>query len=171
MYIASSIRSGIFAIVMFSAALYYSNPQYHITLKDADEGDDEKKCTLIVSLIQKFWRRKKDKPSSGKRLLIGFDIHRVRSSRFIAMFISHGHTYHSLLGHTTPIKCLGNYTPIYDLRDGIPVILYKNVYVMLIHILFNRAYISYIVHLAILLYRQSIHSICNLIGRTIFRFL
>ena len=76
----------------FFPALYYCNPQYHITLKDADEGDDEKKCTLIVSLIQKFWRRKKDKPTSGKRLLIGFDIHRVRSSYFIAMFISHSHT-------------------------------------------------------------------------------
>ncbi|XP_066451275.1 calpain-8-like [Eleutherodactylus coqui] len=56
---------------------FWINPQYRITLKSPD-GDTSKKCTIIVSLIQKD--RRKKKPEGVKNLYIGFYIYEVTSS-------------------------------------------------------------------------------------------
>ncbi|XP_049291846.1 calpain-A-like isoform X1 [Anopheles funestus] len=54
---------------------FVHNPQYVIRLDDPDADDDEKLCTMIVSLIQKNRRSKRNKGITC--LTIGFAIYRV----------------------------------------------------------------------------------------------
>ncbi|XP_052869463.1 calpain-B-like [Anopheles cruzii] len=54
---------------------FWHNPQYVIRLEDPDEDDDEQQCTLIVSLIQKNRRSKRNKGIAC--LTIGFALYRV----------------------------------------------------------------------------------------------
>lgn len=57
---------------------YHHNPQYIMKLEDPDEEDDEDKCTVLVSLMQKNQRRKR---TLGLDFLtIGFEIYRVKES-------------------------------------------------------------------------------------------
>ncbi|XP_058055312.1 calpain-B-like [Anopheles bellator] len=57
---------------------FWHNPQYVIRLEDPDEDDDEQQCTLIVSLIQKNRRSKRNKGIAC--LTIGFALYRVEPS-------------------------------------------------------------------------------------------
>lgn len=55
---------------------FHRNPQYVMKLEDPDEDDDIDKCTVIVSLMQKYRRMKR---SVGLDFLtIGFEIYQVR---------------------------------------------------------------------------------------------
>ena len=48
----------------------WMNPQYHVQLKDPDVTDNEFKCTIIISLMEK-------QTDKSKRIAIGYDIYRV----------------------------------------------------------------------------------------------
>ncbi|XP_072933946.1 calpain-A isoform X2 [Epargyreus clarus] len=54
---------------------FWKNPQYTITLKDVDEGDEENKCTIIVALMQK--NRRSQRHQGLECLTIGFAIYRL----------------------------------------------------------------------------------------------
>uniref|UniRef100_A0AAG5DVB0 Calpain n=1 Tax=Anopheles atroparvus TaxID=41427 RepID=A0AAG5DVB0_ANOAO len=54
---------------------FWHNPQYVVKLEDPDEDDDEQQCTMIVSLIQKNRRSKRNK--GIECLTIGFALYRV----------------------------------------------------------------------------------------------
>ncbi|XP_058129991.1 calpain-A-like [Anopheles ziemanni] len=54
---------------------FWHNPQYIVNLEDPDEDDDEQQCTMIVSLIQKNRRSKRNK--GIECLTIGFAVYRV----------------------------------------------------------------------------------------------
>ncbi|CAE1272195.1 CAPNN [Acanthosepion pharaonis] len=55
---------------------FWTNPQFRVTLTDADDDDDDNMCTLIVAVLQKD-RRKKRK--EGIELLtIGYMIYRLK---------------------------------------------------------------------------------------------
>ncbi|CAG9797112.1 unnamed protein product [Chironomus riparius] len=57
---------------------FHRNPQYVMKLEDPDEDDDIDKCTVIVSLMQKYRRMKR---SIGLDFLtIGFEIYQVRET-------------------------------------------------------------------------------------------
>ncbi|ELU01678.1 hypothetical protein CAPTEDRAFT_182806 [Capitella teleta] len=59
---------------------YWLNPQYFIRLTDPDEDDDEELCTLVVSLVQKFTRRRKTfEKTDDTQGAIGYDVYRVRN--------------------------------------------------------------------------------------------
>ncbi|CAH1793460.1 unnamed protein product [Owenia fusiformis] len=61
--------------------MYWYNPQYLIRLEDPDEDDDDKKCTLIISLTQKHRRLMRSHLRvSYANLAIGFDIYRVKDN-------------------------------------------------------------------------------------------
>ncbi|XP_034837476.1 calpain-B isoform X4 [Maniola hyperantus] len=52
---------------------FWKNPQYTVTLKDTDEGDD--KCTIIVALMQK--NRRSQRHQGLECLTIGFAVYRL----------------------------------------------------------------------------------------------
>lgn len=52
--------------------LQWINPQYHVQLKDPDVTDNEFRCTVVVSLMEK-------ETEENKRIAIGFDIFKVRN--------------------------------------------------------------------------------------------
>ncbi|XP_045781220.1 calpain-B-like isoform X6 [Maniola jurtina] len=52
---------------------FWKNPQYTVTLKDPDEGDD--KCTIIVALMQK--NRRSQRHQGLECLTIGFAVYRL----------------------------------------------------------------------------------------------
>ncbi|EEB19689.1 Calpain B, putative [Pediculus humanus corporis] len=54
---------------------FHHNPQYRITLTDADEDDEENKCTLIVALMQK--NRRSQRNMGVECLTIGFAIYKL----------------------------------------------------------------------------------------------
>jgi len=54
---------------------FWTNPQYRVTVIDADEGDDDNLGTLIVSLLQKDRRAMRSK--GGNFLSIGYAIYKV----------------------------------------------------------------------------------------------
>lgn len=57
---------------------FHRNPQYIMKLEDPDEDDDFDKCTVIVSLMQKYRRMKR---SMGLDFLtIGFEIYKVHET-------------------------------------------------------------------------------------------
>jgi len=54
---------------------FWTNPQYRVTVVDADEGDEDNTGTLIVALLQKERRLKR---AEGCELLtIGYAIYKV----------------------------------------------------------------------------------------------
>ncbi|XP_050094655.1 calpain-B-like [Anopheles aquasalis] len=57
---------------------FWHNPQYVIELNDPDEHDDERQCTLILSLLQKNRRSKRNKGIAC--LTIGFAVYRLEAS-------------------------------------------------------------------------------------------
>ena len=66
-----------FTILLFTA-LYWSNPQYAVTLRDPDEDDEDKKCTLLVSLMQKNARALRTKRKvSMANIATNFDLYQV----------------------------------------------------------------------------------------------
>ena len=54
---------------------FWTNPQYHVHVEDADEGDDENLGTLIVGLMQKD--RRKMRKEGAELLTIGFMVYAV----------------------------------------------------------------------------------------------
>ncbi|XP_053620597.1 calpain-B isoform X7 [Plodia interpunctella] len=54
---------------------FWRNPQYTVTLKDVDEGDEENKCTIIVALMQK--NRRSQRHQGLECLTIGFAVYRL----------------------------------------------------------------------------------------------
>lgn len=54
---------------------FWQNPQYVVTLQDPDENDDDGLCTLLVALMQKNRRSRKNLGMDC--LTIGFAIYRV----------------------------------------------------------------------------------------------
>ncbi|XP_013145640.1 PREDICTED: calpain-B-like isoform X3 [Papilio polytes] len=54
---------------------FWKNPQYTVTLKDVDEGDDENKCTIIVALMQK--NRRSQRHQGLECLTVGFAVYRL----------------------------------------------------------------------------------------------
>ncbi|KAK4872397.1 hypothetical protein RN001_014426 [Aquatica leii] len=52
---------------------FWHNPQYRITLTDIDEDDDESKCTVIIALMQKNRRSKKQ--MGVEFLTVGFAVY------------------------------------------------------------------------------------------------
>lgn len=54
---------------------FASNPQYRITLEDPDEEDEERKCTVIVALMQK--NRRAQRKIGAECLTIGFAVYQV----------------------------------------------------------------------------------------------
>ena len=58
--------------------MYWTNPQYHVTLHDPDEDGDGDTCTLIVSLIQKDQCKAKGAATfQDVNKIIGYDIFKV----------------------------------------------------------------------------------------------
>jgi len=62
-------------VCMFWAETFWTNPQYRVTVVDADEDDDDDTGTLIVALLQKDRRRKRTE--GCELLIIGYAIYRV----------------------------------------------------------------------------------------------
>ncbi|KAI0242489.1 Calpain-A [Lamellibrachia satsuma] len=61
--------------------MYWTNPQYHVTLHDPDEDGDDNTCTLIVSLIQKDQSKAKGAATfKDVNNIIGYDIFKVKDS-------------------------------------------------------------------------------------------
>ena len=58
------------------AATFARNPQYFVTVTDADEDDDESMGTLIIGLMQKERRKLKEKGID--MLTMGYAIYKVR---------------------------------------------------------------------------------------------
>ena len=56
--------------------IYYTNPQYYLMLEKPDVGDVSAECTVVISLLQKDYRRRKTRPGSS-RIIVGFDVHLV----------------------------------------------------------------------------------------------
>ncbi|PSN56060.1 hypothetical protein C0J52_11813, partial [Blattella germanica] len=56
---------------------FWHNPQYRITLRDPDEGDDDDKCTIVVALMQKNRRIQRQKGMDS--LTIGFSIYKLKA--------------------------------------------------------------------------------------------
>lgn len=54
---------------------FSNNPQYRITLEDPDEEDDERKCTVIIALMQK--NRRAQRKIGAECLTIGFSMYQV----------------------------------------------------------------------------------------------
>lgn len=54
---------------------FWHNPQYTITLEEPDEEDDEGKCTVIVALMQKNRRSRRN--LGMECLTIGFAVYHV----------------------------------------------------------------------------------------------
>ncbi|XP_075987932.1 calpain-A-like isoform X3 [Anticarsia gemmatalis] len=54
---------------------FWRNPQYTVTLRDVDDGDDENKCTIIVALMQK--NRRSQRHQGLECLTIGFAVYRL----------------------------------------------------------------------------------------------
>lgn len=54
---------------------FWHNPQYVITLEDPDEEDDDGKCTVLVALMQKNRRSKRN--LGMECLTIGFAIYHL----------------------------------------------------------------------------------------------
>lgn len=54
---------------------FASNPQYRITLEDPDEEDEERKCTVIIALMQK--NRRAQRKIGAECLTIGFAVYQV----------------------------------------------------------------------------------------------
>ena len=53
------------------------NPQYFVRLCDTDDDEDDK-CTLVVSLMQKYARVKKTiEKKQDTEIAIGFDVFKV----------------------------------------------------------------------------------------------
>ncbi|TMW50475.1 hypothetical protein DOY81_004471 [Sarcophaga bullata] len=59
---------------------FWHNPQYVITLEDPDEEDDDGKCTVIVALMQKNRRSKRN--LGMECLTIGFAIYHLNEREF-----------------------------------------------------------------------------------------
>ena len=55
---------------------FWTNPQYRVTVIDADEGDDDNTGTLIVALLQKERRLKRHEGCD--LLTVGYAIYKVR---------------------------------------------------------------------------------------------
>jgi len=54
---------------------FWTNPQFRVTVIDADEGDDDNTGSLIVALLQR------ERRSTGSELLtIGYAIYKVSGS-------------------------------------------------------------------------------------------
>jgi calpain len=54
---------------------FASNPQYRITLEDPDDEDEERKCTVIIALMQK--NRRAQRKIGAECLTIGFAVYQV----------------------------------------------------------------------------------------------
>lgn len=61
----------------FTETFHY-NPQYRITLEEVDDEDDDRKCTVIIALMQK--NRRAMKKIGAECLSIGFAVYLVRIS-------------------------------------------------------------------------------------------
>lgn len=55
---------------MITTGLYWSNPQFHVTLTDQDNDSRSGECTLVVSLLEKEYQ-------SYNKIAIGYDVYRV----------------------------------------------------------------------------------------------
>lgn len=64
-----------FSLFSYLAETYWTNPQYRVTITDADDDDDEEIGTIIVGLMQKG--RRKLKEYGEGNLTMGYDIYRV----------------------------------------------------------------------------------------------
>lgn len=62
-------------MVFFNLTAFWQNPQYIVTLEQPDENDDDGLCTLLVALMQKNRRSRKNLGMDC--LTIGFAIYRV----------------------------------------------------------------------------------------------
>ena len=58
---------------------FWTNPQYRVTVIDADEGDADDTGTLIVALLQKDPRLKRTE--GWELLIIGYTIYKVSYRR------------------------------------------------------------------------------------------
>ena len=58
---------------------YWTNPQFFVTLRDRNRWDGINKCTLVVSLLQKYTRRMRTElgTSEIQENAVGFDILKV----------------------------------------------------------------------------------------------
>ncbi|KAE9522347.1 hypothetical protein AGLY_017259 [Aphis glycines] len=54
---------------------FASNPQYRITLEDPDDEDEERKCTVIIALMQK--NRRAQRKIGAECLTIGFAVYQL----------------------------------------------------------------------------------------------
>lgn len=64
-----------FIFIFLYLDTFASNPQYRITLEDPDEEDEERKCTIIVALMQK--NRRAQRKIGAECLTIGFAVYQV----------------------------------------------------------------------------------------------
>ena len=71
-----------FNFFSFQTAEFWTNPRFYIRLgapPDDDEEDEQDKCTLIVSLMQKYARRQRTvRRVDDTRLAIGINLYEVR---------------------------------------------------------------------------------------------
>jgi hypothetical protein len=74
-----------------SEALYWTNPQFLITLKDQDPDDQENMATIIVALMQKYTREKRtQKRGESCEEYIQFRLYRILNERDAAYAKSTG---------------------------------------------------------------------------------
>jgi calpain, invertebrate len=59
---------------------FWTNPQYRITVTDPDEDDDENMGTLIVALMQKDRRKKRNEGLD--MLTLGYCVYKVSELAF-----------------------------------------------------------------------------------------
>ena len=71
---------------------YWTNPQFMVELVDVDKDDNEDKSTLIVALMQKNSRLKRDRSNESSEEYIQFRIYKVifqnslNSTLFVKIF-------------------------------------------------------------------------------------
>ena len=72
---------------VFSAVLldtFWTNPQYRVTVTDPDDDDDDDLCTVIIGLMQKDRRKKREEGLD--MLTIGYCIYQVSRSQSATVY-------------------------------------------------------------------------------------
>lgn len=62
-------------LLHFATETFASNPQFRITLTDADPNDADDLCTCVMAVLQKY--RRENRASGIDMLPIGFALYKV----------------------------------------------------------------------------------------------
>lgn len=98
---------------------FWTNPQYRLTVTDPDDDDDDNLCTVIVGLMQKDRRKKREQGLD--MLTIGYCIYKVRPPSLLVGIILEGRQLQVLTRVLLPCSTVDRShnmltNPLYDLK-------------------------------------------------------